>query len=103
MNKKAADFSEGNFNQMKTIEADLVRELQQVVKNPSKKAELSDAIFKNHQNWLKIIIPNYSSKIHLGIIDGYENDKRYQSYYDDKAGKGASKILISVVKEHLVK
>lgn len=103
MNKKATDLEEKDFTQMKIIEADLVRELQEVVKDPRKEAELSSTIFKNHQNWLKIIMPNYSSEIHLGLISGYENDKRYQSYYDDKAGKGATKILVRIVKDHLAK
>lgn len=101
MTKKAEQFSDEKFNKMKTTEADLVRDLQAVVKEPSKLSALSDAIFTNHQNWLKIIMPNYSKEIHLGIVNGYENDERYQSYYDDKAGKGATKILIDVVKQHL--
>ncbi|MCO6530621.1 MAG: TipAS antibiotic-recognition domain-containing protein [Lactobacillus sp.] len=103
MTKSAADFSDENFNRMKTIEADLVRNLQEVVKDPSTESKLSDAIFTDHQNWLKVIMPNYSTEIHLGIVDGYESDERYQSYYDDKAGKGATKILIKIVKDHLQK
>lgn len=101
MNSKADNFSEEKFNQMKATEADLVRELQQVVKDPSKETELSDTIFQNHQKWLKIIMPNYTPEIHLGIVNGYETDERYQSYYDNKAGKGATKILIKIVKAHL--
>lgn len=103
MNSKADNFSEEKFNQMKATEADLVRELQQVVKDPSKETELSNTIFQNHQKWLKIIMPNYTPEIHLGIVNGYETDERYQSYYDDKAGKGATKILIKIVKAHLAK
>lgn len=48
-------------------------------------------------------MPNYSPEIHLGIVSAYDTDTRYQSYYDDKAGKGATKILSRIVKKHLAK
>lgn len=100
---ESSKFSEEKYNKMKQTEADLVRDLQAIVKDPSKEADLGDDVFKKHQNWLRIIMPNYSSKIHLGIVDAYDKDTRYQSYYDDKAGKGATKILSRIVKKHLAK
>ncbi|AWM75422.1 TipAS antibiotic-recognition domain-containing protein [Lactobacillus kullabergensis] len=100
---ESSQFSEEKYNKMKQTEADLVRDLQAIVKDPSKEADLGDDAFKKHQNWLRIIMPNYSSKIHLGIVDAYDKDTRYQSYYDDKAGKGATKILSRIVKKHLAK
>ncbi|WEV40779.1 TipAS antibiotic-recognition domain-containing protein [Lactobacillus sp. ESL0681] len=103
MTQAQTDAEEQNYNKLKQTEANLIRNLQAAVKDPSKISKLSNAIFQNHQDWLKVIMPNYSEKIHLGIINGYETDERYQSYYDDKAGKGATKILIKVVKDHLAK
>ena len=100
---ESSQFSEEKYNKLKQTEADLVRDLQAIVKDSSKEADLGDDVFKKHQNWLRIIMPNYSSKIHLGIVDAYDKDTRYQSYYDDKAGKGATKILSRIVKEHLKK
>lgn len=101
MKKKETQLNEDIYNKMKDTEADLIRALQAIVEDPTKKNDLSDIVFKNHQTWLKIIMPNYSPDLHLGIIKGYEADKRYQSYYDDKAGKGATKILVEIVKDHL--
>ena len=98
-----SQFTEAKYNKMKQTEADLVRDLQAIVKDPSKETDLSDDVFTKHQNWLRIIMPNYSRKIHLGIVDAYDKDTRYQSYYDDKAGKGATKILSRIVKKHLAK
>lgn len=103
MTKKDDQMTEKIYNKMKQTEADLIRDLQAIVKDPTKKDNLSDKVFKNHQAWLKIIMPNYSPELHLGIVNGYETDKRYQSYYDDKAGKGATKILVAIVKDHLKK
>lgn len=103
MNKSTEKFSEEKFNNLKITEADLIRDLQAVVKNPDKEADLKDDIFKNHQKWLKLVMPNYIPEVHLELVNSYEQNERYQSYYDDKAGKGAAKILISVVKEHLTK
>ena len=100
---ESSQFSEEKYNKLKQTEADLVRDLQAIVKDSSKEADLGDDVFKKHQNWLRIIMPNYSSKIHLGIVDAYDKDTRYQSYYDDKAGKGATKILSRIVKKHLAK
>ncbi|WP_365934862.1 TipAS antibiotic-recognition domain-containing protein [uncultured Lactobacillus sp.] len=95
--------TEEKYHKMKETEANLVRDLQEVVKDPTQEKDLSTAIFKNHQKWLQIIMPNYSTKIHLAIVNAYDNDTRYQSYYDDKAGKGATKILSKTVKNHLEK
>ena len=95
--------TEEKYHKMKETEANLVRDLQGVVNDPKKEKDLSTAIFKNHQKWLQIIMPNYSTKIHLAIVNAYDNDTRYQSYYDDKAGKGATKILSKIVKNHLEK
>lgn len=95
--------TEEKYHKMKETEANLVRDLQEVVKDPTQEKDLSTAIFKNHQKWLQIIMPNYSTKIHLAIVNAYDNDTRYQSYYDDKAGKGATKILSKIVKNHLEK
>ena len=69
---ESSQFSEEKYNKMKQTEADLVRDLQAIVKDPSKEADLGDDVFKKHQNWLRIIMPNYSSKIHLGIVDAYD-------------------------------
>lgn len=95
--------TEEKYHKMKETEVNLVRDLQEVVKDPTQEKDLSTAIFKNHQKWLQIIMPNYSTKIHLAIVNAYDNDTRYQSYYDDKAGKGATKILSKTVKNHLEK
>ncbi|RHW50612.1 hypothetical protein DS833_04880 [Lactobacillus bombicola] len=103
MSKKADKFAEEKFNKLKKSEADLVRDLQTVISHPEEENKLSKQIFQNHQTWLKIIMPNYSPEIHLSIVNSYQCDKRYRSYYDDKAGKGATKILIKSVKKYLTK
>ncbi|WEV36191.1 TipAS antibiotic-recognition domain-containing protein [Lactobacillus sp. ESL0677] len=103
MTKKDDKKTAENFNKMKVAEANLVRSLQAVVKNPTKEEELSDDIFADHKTWLQIIMPNYSPEIHLALVNDYEKEARYKSYYDDKAGKGATAILVKVVKEHLAK
>lgn len=100
---KTNQLTEEKYHKMKETEADLVRDLQAVVNDPKQEKVLSAAILKNHQKWLQIIMPNYSTKIHLSIVNAYDNDTRYQYYYDDKAGKGATKILSKIVKEHLEK
>lgn len=44
---KADQFTDEKYNLMKQTEADLIRDLQAVVKEPEKEAELSAEIFKN--------------------------------------------------------
>ena len=52
---KADQFTDEKYNLMKQTEADLIRDLQAVVKEPEKETELSAEIFKKHQKWLQII------------------------------------------------
>ncbi|MDF7639038.1 MerR family transcriptional regulator [Lactobacillus sp. ESL0791] len=102
-NEQLSKMTEAKFNELKEIETQLVNHLQSVLKNPEKEPELGYEIFSEHQQWLRIIMPNYSLKIHLGIITAYENDSRYQDYYDEKAGNGATRLLVKIVKENLEK
>ncbi|MDF7639036.1 TipAS antibiotic-recognition domain-containing protein [Lactobacillus sp. ESL0791] len=95
--------TETRFDELKKTEAGLVNNLHLVLQNPEKEDELSDTIFAEHQNWLKLIMPNYSTKIHQELIKKYDTDPQYQYYYDEKAGKGATKILVRIAKKYLGK
>lgn len=102
-NKHVEEMSKERYNKLKETETDLVRNLETVLRDPSREEKLSDQIFRDHQTWLQIVMPNYSPKLHLSIIKLYETEPRFQDYYDHKTGKGATKILIKAVKEHLSK
>jgi len=102
-NKHVEETSKERYNKLKETETDLVKNLETVLRDPSREEKLSDQIFRDHQTWLQIVMPNYSPKLHLSIIKLYETEPRFQDYYDHKTGKGATKILIKAVKEHLSK
>ncbi|WP_063507716.1 TipAS antibiotic-recognition domain-containing protein [Lactobacillus acetotolerans] len=102
-NKHVEETSKKRYDKLKETETDLVKNLETVLRDPSREDKLSDQIFRDHQTWLQIVMPNYSPKLHLSIIKLYETEPRFQDYYDHKAGKGATKILVKAVKEHLNK
>lgn len=69
--------------------------------NPEKEVDLKASIFAEHQAWLKQLLPQYTTKIHSGIIQLYQCDSRFSAYYDKQAGSGATDLLVKICQSFL--
>ncbi|WP_239256579.1 MerR family transcriptional regulator [Listeria ilorinensis] len=56
---------------------------------------------KLHQAWIRFFWPSYSKEAHLGLVDMYVADERFQSYYDERSGIGAAQLLRDAVQLYL--
>lgn len=96
-NQHYQSLDQKEMTQLTKIEHQLIGDLKTILREPDKKETLASQIFKLHQAWIQIIMPNYSLQIHRGIAQIYLSDKRFQAYYDQKAGSGATKMLVGII------
>ncbi|WEV50586.1 MerR family transcriptional regulator [Lactobacillus sp. ESL0731] len=99
--EKFTKISESSYRGLVNNETKLIQNLHTVLLNPEKEAELKESIFAEHQAWLKQLLPQYSTKIHLGIIQLYQCDSRFSAYYDKRAGAGATDLLVKICRSFL--
>ncbi|MDF7673053.1 MerR family transcriptional regulator [Lactobacillus sp. ESL0701] len=99
--EKFAKISENSYRELVNNETKLIQNLHTVLLNPEKEDKLKASIFAEHQAWLKQLLPQYTTKIHSGIIQLYQCDSRFSAYYDKQAGLGATDILVKICQSFL--
>ncbi|EOG9000411.1 TipAS antibiotic-recognition domain-containing protein [Staphylococcus pseudintermedius] len=60
----------------------------------------AEQAFLAHQNWLKHMVPNYSTDYHQQLADLYIQDSRFSAYYKQYAGEQAPYILNKLIKHY---
>ncbi|HHW5119687.1 TPA: TipAS antibiotic-recognition domain-containing protein [Staphylococcus pseudintermedius] len=60
----------------------------------------AEQAFLAHQNWLKHMVPNYSTDYHQQLADLYIQDSRFSVYYKQYAGEQAPYILNKLIKHY---
>ncbi|HEC2146417.1 TPA: MerR family transcriptional regulator [Staphylococcus delphini] len=60
----------------------------------------AEQAFLAHQNWLKHMVPNYSTDYHQQLADLYIQDSRFSAYYQQYAGEQAPYILNKLIKHY---
>lgn len=92
-NKKYAQLSVEQFATMQQAERQLIELLKTTLANSETIPANQATIYQLHKQWLTYTWPKYSTAAHRGLADMYLADERFTSYYDDRAGKGATQIL----------
>lgn len=89
--------TEGDFNTMEKTEAILFDALKTVVQANDIAIEEANTVFLTHKKWLMFTNPNYSKEFHLGLAQMYLADERFTEYYEKRAGKGATELLVQII------
>lgn len=92
-NQKLLGLSAEQFAAMKTIEKQLIVLLQTTVINYEVTEQQGQEIYRLHKDWLNFTWPNYSAEAHRGLAAMYLADERFTTYYDTRAGQGATQVL----------
>ncbi|MFC6175270.1 MerR family transcriptional regulator [Companilactobacillus huachuanensis] len=96
-NQKYADLNESDFEKMKAIENQLIKNLVALKDEPDLESELAKYIYQEHKQWLEFTMSNYNSVVHRGLVDMYLADERFAKYYNDKAQTPVVQLLHDVV------
>ncbi|MGL5634123.1 MAG: MerR family transcriptional regulator [Sarcina sp.] len=98
-NNKFLNLRQEDFDKMNMVESKLFLLLEKVNMNQDINSAEAKEIFNLHKEWLSFTI-RYSKNVHVGIAKMYTLDERFTKYYDDKSGKGATKVLEAIVEKY---
>jgi DNA-binding transcriptional MerR regulator len=90
---------EATYQRSQQVERELMEVLRDAVASDSDAAgSAGEQAYTLHRAWLEIMWPNYQPMMHVNLMHMYVADDRFQAYYDERAGDGASKFLIQAVR-----
>ena len=93
-NDRFTKLSQADYTTMQTTEAQLLADLKT---RPALDSPVSQRIYDAHKRWLCYSWSNYSAEMHRNLAAMYQADDRFQSYYDNRAGQGAAKLLCQII------
>ena len=98
-NKKFTNLTEVQFQKMNEVEETLISLLHSSLVASPVTTEVKKELTKLHKDWLSYTWPSYSVDAHKGLAEMYLADERFKTYYDERAGDGATTILVEAIKE----
>lgn len=101
-NKKWLNLSKQDFNEMKTVEKEMLEALKIMMKTNDYQSKEAITVFQKHKEWLNYTSSVYSTKLHKELGQMYGSDERFSSYYDERAGKSAAQTLNQII-QHFAK
>ena len=93
-NEHFSKLSQADYAAMQAIEVQLLADLKS---RPALDSPVAQRIYDAHKRWLRYSWSNYSAEMHRNLAAMYQADDRFQSYYDDRAGQGAAKLLCQII------
>lgn len=100
-NKKWQNMSEEKFEEMQSLEKQLLADLTTYLQSDSDQ-KLALKLFEEHKKWLTFSWPSYSSEAHRGLGLLYISDERFTAYYDERCGNGAAQALNTIIQTYAV-
>ncbi|MGL4991935.1 MAG: MerR family transcriptional regulator [Sarcina sp.] len=97
-NKRYMSLSEEEFEEMNIIENKIFENLEILLKKED--SSLEEMTYIYHKKWLLFNWKKYSKTAHNGLAKMYLNDERFRAYYDQKAGVGATEILVKIIAKY---
>lgn len=96
-NEKFNNLSEEDFNKMKETEEIIFNSLKKVLVDNNYYSDSAKQLYKAHREWLMFSWNKYTKEDHYGLAQCYKADERFIRYYDDRAGEGATEVLVKVI------
>ncbi len=102
-NERLLAMDEGTWNDMNELEGAIIEQLKQVMAEGDAHGEAAAGLARMHARWIELHWGTgaYSREAHLALAQGYLADDRFRAYYDERAGEGATEMLVEVLEENL--
>ncbi|CAH1852149.1 MerR family transcriptional regulator [Convivina praedatoris] len=98
---KMASLTQTDYQSLQKLETSIIQNLDLMnEKDLALTHPLAQDIFQAHQQWLKMMNPNYSSQYHLAMADLYEADESFQAYYDSRTKAPLANLLIAIIRNY---
>jgi len=75
----------------------LIADLKVVLASGDMTTTTAKRVYRNHKKWLSYTWPKYTAAMHRNLALMYQADERFQAYYDERAGQGASAALCAII------
>ncbi|MCV3296594.1 MAG: MerR family transcriptional regulator [Oenococcus sp.] len=99
-NAKMLHMTAADYERFQNLEKDLFKQLITLLATQDLNGPEAKQVFEDHKSWLKMTWTSYSPATHRGLAEMYLQDNRFQSYYDDKVGVGATALLCKIIKKY---
>ncbi|MGR3741289.1 MerR family transcriptional regulator [Companilactobacillus sp. DQM5] len=96
-NKKYLSLSKDDMSQMKKVEGELFKSLNELNDSKDVKTSLGKKVFELHKKWLSFTWTDYSAQAHKGLVDMYLADQRFADYYIKNSNENAPTLLHDAV------
>lgn len=96
-NQKWLNLSQEDFSSMELAEKEMISALKIVMKTNDYQSQEAETVFLKHKEWLNYTSPTYSVEMHRGLGQMYVGDKRFASYYNERAGYSAAHTLNKII------
>jgi len=96
-NHQFAKLSAADYAAMQATEQQLIADLKVVLASGDMTTTTAKRVYRNHKKWLSYTWPKYTAAMHRNLALMYQADERFQAYYDERAGQGASAALCAII------
>lgn len=102
-NEKLLSMDEASWNSLQELEESIIQQLQLAMQSGEITGPEAQELVSLHTTWIRTHWPEgaYSREAHLGLAQGYLADERFCTYYDSRAGEGATNFLVEVLEANL--
>ncbi len=81
-NKKFLNMTEEQYNEVQSINEELMKTLHEAKKTGNPAGELAQKAAELHKKWLCFYWDEYSKEAHANLTQMYVDDERFKAYYD---------------------
>ena len=102
-NKKLLSMNQETWQRKEALEQAIIEQLKAAMDTGNAASAEAAQLANMHAQWIQMQWADgtYSREAHLGLAAGYLADKRFQEYYDSRAGQGACEFLVTALQANL--
>ncbi|MGN7479663.1 MerR family transcriptional regulator [Solibacillus silvestris] len=95
---KLKHMTEEQYEAMQQLEKQLFERLKEAMGLGDATSAIAMETAELHKRWLSFSWAKYTKEAHAGLAHMYMEDERFTSYYDERAGAGATRFLCDAIK-----
>ena len=99
-NAQFANLTASEYQRMQAVERDLLAQLTVALGQNALSTSTATSIYQLHRQWLSFTWPQYTAAMHRGLAAMYLADERFQNYYDQRVGAGATALLAQIITDY---
>ena len=102
-NDRLLAMDEEEWNDKERLESAIIEQLVEVMSAGDAAGAEAQKLARMHARWIAMHWGEgaYSREAHLQLAQAYLADERFTAYYDERAGEGATEVLVNVLEKNL--